>query len=592
MRRAVACLLFPVAALAGLSGCGPQDEPATIPIAVAPEDPLPGPPTAVTVQQAGPSVPVTGQFLFTKPIVPVDGTGRPDVAARRFETRPVRAVDVTMLDSTTLQAIVATATDDTGAFAVQMPRDRSFLISVSSTTRNAMTRVDQRVVDPLLGTPYALMFESREGGPFSTGAPPGFIRIALPILPFTFVARPDSGIFNILDVGLRNHDRVRAILGRPLTSLTWAWSPVPSSGSFYVRTATGPIIRVLGGDSDVDNTDEFDDAVLSHEYGHFLVDEISRDSSRGGAHNPFTDVLYPTLAQSEGIADALSGIFQSSPFFLDTARVTGVAPRAAVFNLEDTQSSVPAPPGLMPRGERSEATVSEVIWDLFDGLEQRNNADAETVGLPFSQVLPVLSTLAMSSAYLVLQDFLAAVVSTGAAPLATVQALLGAPVNQRVTFTGAGDTFPPPVGVPSTTPGAARTRCDSGGACFDSANDALDESNRFLRFTLAGTRNVSISMTLTGGDLPSPAGTNVQGTNLDLFLMTPENDLARTVTGNVLTPFPRPEGAAESLQGLLDPGTYILYVDAAPERDTNGDGIADQLSNTSSVSVTFAIEVQ
>lgn len=72
----------------------------------------------------------------------------------------------------------------------------------------------------------------------------------------------------------------------------------------------------LRGDAD-SNTDEFDEMVIAHEFGHFLTHTFSRSDSIGGEHD-LSQNLDPRLAFDEGWATAFAGLALGTPYYRDS----------------------------------------------------------------------------------------------------------------------------------------------------------------------------------------------------------------------------------------------------------------------------------
>ena len=72
---------------------------------------------------------------------------------------------------------------------------------------------------------------------------------------------------------------------------------------------------ILGDDTD--DTDEFDDHIIGHEWGHYFEDTLSRSDSPGGSHS-FNDRLDAALAFSEGWGTAIAAMGLGDPVYCDT----------------------------------------------------------------------------------------------------------------------------------------------------------------------------------------------------------------------------------------------------------------------------------
>ena len=110
----------------------------------------------------------------------------------------------------------------------------------------------------------------------------------------------------------------------------------------------------LLGDANTD-TEEFDDHVSIHEWGHYFEDNFSRSDSIGGAHT-IGETLDPRLAFGEGFATALAAIALDEPQYCDTS-----APlESSGFGL-DTENE-----NRGFQGYYNEMSVATLLYDLVD----------------------------------------------------------------------------------------------------------------------------------------------------------------------------------------------------------------------------------
>jgi hypothetical protein len=84
-------------------------------------------------------------------------------------------------------------------------------------------------------------------------------------------------------------------------------------GSFYISSIDSLFIV---GDA-TDDTDEFDDHIVGHEWGHFLDDVLFRSDSPGGTHF-LGDRLDSRLAWGEGWPSALAAMFLGTTAYCET----------------------------------------------------------------------------------------------------------------------------------------------------------------------------------------------------------------------------------------------------------------------------------
>ena len=134
--------------------------------------------------------------------------------------------------------------------------------------------------------------------------------------------------------------------------------------AFY---SSGAMSLYLRGDT-AQNTDEFDDHVVMHEWGHYFEDAFSRSDSVGGPHT-LGESLDARLAWGEGMASAFGAMALNDPLQCDTAAVGSNG--GFSFNMESTNS------GLDP-GWFNEISVAKLVYDLFD--TNVDGTDTGTIG--------------------------------------------------------------------------------------------------------------------------------------------------------------------------------------------------------------------
>jgi len=129
----------------------------------------------------------------------------------------------------------------------------------------------------------------------------------------------------------------------------------------------------LLGDAAVD-TEEFDDHVIVHEWGHYFEDNFARSDSTGGPHG-IGDRLDARLAFGEGWATAFSGIALENPIYCDT----GPAGSSGGFGIGAEKGAYDA------QGWYDEISVLRFIYDLYDSTDDEaegldTGADAGSIG--------------------------------------------------------------------------------------------------------------------------------------------------------------------------------------------------------------------
>ncbi len=124
------------------------------------------------------------------------------------------------------------------------------------------------------------------------------------------------------------------------------------------------------GDANSD-TDEYDDHIIIHEWGHYFEDQFSRTDSIGGPHSP-GEALDIRLAFGEGWGNALSGIATDNPIYFDTSG-TGQS-YGWYMDLENGAQKNP--------GWYSEGSIQRILYDLYDS----DNEGHDHVALGFKPI--------------------------------------------------------------------------------------------------------------------------------------------------------------------------------------------------------------
>ena len=106
------------------------------------------------------------------------------------------------------------------------------------------------------------------------------------------------------------------------------------------------------GDADSD-TDEYDDHVVVHEWGHYFEDQMSRSDSIGGPHSG-GQKLDMRVAMGEGFGNALSGMVTDDPFYRDS--YGNGQSQGFSINVDSNDNT----------GWYDERTTAGVLYDLYD----------------------------------------------------------------------------------------------------------------------------------------------------------------------------------------------------------------------------------
>ncbi|MBK7889465.1 MAG: hypothetical protein IPJ84_01030 [Bdellovibrionales bacterium] len=300
--------------------------------------------------------------------------------ATHASAKPVRYAEVALLNADGSVA-ACTETSDKGEFefTVEDP-NKPYVVEVRSRAYNGMN------------TAYVL--DAPMTGQFHALRKPAANR------PLILRARVHgdlkAGAFNILDQILRAQEYLRISTAdcdlpnsptffagcmpfstAPLVNIYWSAGVSPGiyygsdqAISYYLNGQRE--LYIQGGDNGnvvSSDMDHFDDAVILHEYGHFIEDVFGRPNSPGGTHDG-NSIIDPRLAWGEGWADYFQAAVTGNPIYRDTYGTpdcsslcagvfynTSLDPSGAAANDVPTANS-------KAEGNFREFSISRVLWDV------------------------------------------------------------------------------------------------------------------------------------------------------------------------------------------------------------------------------------
>lgn len=176
----------------------------------------------------------------------------------------------------------------------------------------------------------------------------------------------------------------QAMPGSVLPPLYIYWSPsnIAINGnkadghigtSYY--TSSGPSIYLLGAENN--DSDEYDRAVIQHEFGHYIEHQLGRTESLGGGHSQRSR-LDMRVAFGEAWGNAFAGMAATDPLYRDS-----FGGRQELGFTIDVEKQ-----GFHQQGWFSEASLQAIIYDLFDATDD----GADTLSLGFAPILRVLTS--------------------------------------------------------------------------------------------------------------------------------------------------------------------------------------------------------
>ncbi|NUO17332.1 MAG: hypothetical protein HUU03_12905 [Planctomycetaceae bacterium] len=537
-----------------LAGCGGDDDKKQNPSpkAVTAAEVL-GPAGGLAQPDGGVPVALTvsGKISFERLLPTPTGLGATPVT----QSAALVQVEVVRHDDFSVLLAPAAFADANGDYSISFSTDRDFFVRARA--RLSAATLDCRVLHSQMASPVvhavSSAIVSRALGSQTVNVTAG---LALPHLR--------AGAFAALDTA-RKLAQAAAYSGSPaLGTLDLYWAPgnlgtsfmrdlggqpVPILETRFVNTGPlgNPGILVGGGDwNNVSATDhdEFDEAVLAHEFVHFLMRGFSRDNNWGGAHNG--EALTPNAAYGEGLPTGLGCILLGDKNYIDTQ---GLPPASSVrfsFDCENPAFVAGVPSAVTGvSGYQAEFAVAAVVWDLLDGgTSNPASTDGDPVALARDGFL---------------QSFYALSGRTGAYDLVWLASLLQQLIDDARLNAGNAHTlvspynasFPPAVAEqwpPALAPAANETGTLNAalGPGATPANAELGQTaNAVWRMELAGPQSVTLNLTATAASYSATVH------QLDLYVY----DL-----GNNLVASQRSATANKTLSMSLAAGVYMVRV--------------------------------
>jgi hypothetical protein len=322
---------------------------------------------------------ISGKIMYQdKEIGPTGFTGK-------ILTKAVRYAAVDVVDAANSNVLSSTQTDSLGVYS----------IATSTVWTTVYVRVNSIATPPASASiTVSDLSNAKYGVPSQNILLTGSASITMAI-PTT---NTSAGAFNILDVMTTGFDFVRNLSGAyPTVPLNSFWEPGNPYGTYFCYGGCPPIgmdgiyvFSQTGGD-----TDEYDDDVLWHEFGHFVAHNYSLDVSPGGVHYLGDSGYDLRLAWSEGWGDFFPGAVKTwlsatNPgllsvepgmtltTYLDTSGNGGFSfdfgnpPANANFYYSSNEVAVAK---VLTDLQISPFTMND-IWDVFTGI--KNNLPALT----------------------------------------------------------------------------------------------------------------------------------------------------------------------------------------------------------------------
>jgi len=336
------------------------------------------------------SEPITGEMQMkvttvtlsgsvTYDAVPFKSGGGSGLDYNNITKKPVRGAIVEIVNGSG-SVLKTTTTDENGAYAVEVT-GTNVKVRVSAKLYKApilgQSSWDFQVKDNTNSNALYAMEGSLAGlGSNDTqirnlNAPSGWGGSA-------YIDTRVAGPFAILDVVYSAIDKLTAVekdIVFPPLNIFWSKNNVPLSGNKslgQIGTSHYNFVEnafyILGSENS--DTDEYDSAVVAHEWSHYYEYNFSRTDTIGGPHAT-GDRLDIRLAFGEGFATTMGNIIIESSLYLDSGK-EGQAQNIAYANLEEGGKA-------RNPGWYSEASIYHLLYDIYDS--QDDEGDRLSLGL-------------------------------------------------------------------------------------------------------------------------------------------------------------------------------------------------------------------
>lgn len=482
----------------------------------------------ITVNPVVTTVTLAGTVNFQR--VPLNITGQPGLKFGSQTLQPARAVTVQVLNATT-QAVLATATTGAnGAYSLSVSANTQVTLQVMARMQQAgAPGWDVRVQNGLgAGVPTY----SYVTGAFNSSV--GTQNVDIPSnINASGVATGTraSGPFAILDT---IYTAMQAVLAAaPSTSFPALYVDWGSqTAGTHFTTGSGQHIALMGDLSE--DTDEFDQHVVAHEFGHYIEYNFARSDSVGGPHG-MGDRLDMRVAFGEGFGYAFAAIALNDPVVLDSFVDAGQH-LAGGFHIE---SNPPIGGGDGPGCWCSESSVWSLLWDLHDGVAGAPDLDGDGITLGFAPIWQVMTgaqrtTPALTSIFSFITALKAAQPAVAAQINARVVAnnMVAATMNE---FATTETNVPYPNILPMYADGTVGTpvivRSIDDGGWYNKAGN-----RRFVRFVAPQTRSYSVTLTTSNANVaPNAADPDYLvfqgGALVAAHISAPQSESPQTETG-------------------------------------------------------------
>lgn len=260
--------------------------------------------------------------------------------------KPIRFASIEVVRDIDSAVLSSTITDSDGIYSLVFTNTDSPGIYIRVIAETSNLHVKNNVINGNIYAARSDTFDTSKAGDFTT------------------LSVWAGGAFNILDVLTDGMIFLSSLTGTPQPMLTAFWEKNSCDGTYFDGFDNS--IHLLGGCpvANPGDTDEYDDDIILHEFGHFAAANFSEDDSQGGDHFLDDNTEDIRLAWSEGWAHFFSSAIRGNPRQVDT-----ILSIASSFEIEG-----PSPLASSTIYTTSEVSVATVLWDIFDNTNEAFDA--------------------------------------------------------------------------------------------------------------------------------------------------------------------------------------------------------------------------
>jgi hypothetical protein len=309
------------------------------------------------------TVVISGKITFDR--VPVTEGGLDYTA---IVQSPVRRTLVSAVESSSSNILANTYTNEKGEYSFSVPASKSIKLNVSALTQNPIIKVqDHLTLDSSTSLPYRFVLVSPAA--FTTESGVNLEKNLNAASGYDSSEKTVNGIrsaapFAILDTCLKAADFFLANKTIVFPALTLNWSEKNNDITIGTSNWDGNANALyIMGDINQD-TDEYDEHIIVHEWGHYFESMVGRSDSIGGSHS-VGNVLDPRVAFSEGWGNALSAmVLYPDSVYKDTVGLNQ-GTTSNIIHMDTNNSELVGDPSAII-GWFSESSVQSILYDMFD----------------------------------------------------------------------------------------------------------------------------------------------------------------------------------------------------------------------------------